>query len=314
MLLNFRQGIQQKNPTNMLQLSGNSINLASTGNSPLISFAHRDKEYLFRESENVTSAWSFTPGQTVWLYWDIDVNTGERSFGTTEIEPQYGTSLPSSPSEGLHFFLTGQKAMFVWENSSWTNKIRVFAGKVENGVTLTEESVGSQVGLNEKILSGYLLFDENGPLKVKKSSRDFYFVTSETTLITQDNPLNEYKLEFNAIRAMTAAPIPEAHGVSWVDRGEIIMSSNTTPELPCVGICKKAVGPNELTSFVTDGYFESNSFSFDSSEFGKPVWIGTNGQLTVVPPKKYSIQKVGTVINENTIFVNIEPLVSLDIS
>jgi hypothetical protein len=314
MLLNFRQGIQKKATASMLQLSGNSVDLISTQQFPLISFAHRDEEYLFREPENVIGAWSFAPGDTVWLFWDIDTNTGERSFGTTQVEPQFGTSLPTNPSDNLHFFLTGQRAMFVWENSTWVNKIRVFAGKVENGITLTEEGEGSQVGLNEKILAGYLLFNEHGPFKVQKSSRDFYFVTSETTLISQDNPLNEYKLEFNAIRAMTISPIPEGHGVSWVDRGEINMSSNTTPQFPCVGICKKSVGPNELTSFVTDGYLESQSFDFDTSEYGKPLWIGSNGELTTTTPKKYSIQKVGTVVDRNTVFVNIEPLVSLDIS
>ena len=100
MLINFRQGIvsQQQNGTtpNFLVKNGNGVDLLATYTAPtVIALAQGTADYLFQESTNQTLAWPgpFGNSTNYYLYWDINLKTGVRTFGYTTLAPVASTGL-----------------------------------------------------------------------------------------------------------------------------------------------------------------------------------------------------------------------------
>jgi len=140
MQIPFRQGIVQCSQDTLgqptfLQKIGNDIFISTTGGPLLATFSQSTSEYLLRERDNAQFvAWigPFLTTLNYWLYWDLNVINGVKTYGATIHQPISGSITPSNPPLDQHFFSTIDHKMYVWNGTSWVNKIRVFAGLLPN--------------------------------------------------------------------------------------------------------------------------------------------------------------------------------------
>src|SRR5271165_5387171 len=111
MIINFRQGIVQQmmsagHPA-FLQLVGTGVNLiASPSNPTIVDFAQGQSDYLFQEAANITNAWAgpFTVTSYAYLYWDINLLTGIRTFNSTPYVPVTSANPPTqSTTNGITY-------------------------------------------------------------------------------------------------------------------------------------------------------------------------------------------------------------------
>lgn len=158
MRLTFRQGLVafQRNSVGQpqfLQASSEPgfVDLLVNQTPCTATFCHGSSDYLQTFDKQVLRAWGpVSPGVDNYLYWDIDLLTANVSFGITTIMPVAQHSAPVNPQVNLHWFDMSEFKMKVWNGQAWKDKIRVFAGIVKNGNTVTIESKleGTQVGLD----------------------------------------------------------------------------------------------------------------------------------------------------------------------
>jgi hypothetical protein len=306
MLINFRQGIVETQPTPAaIALGGGQVNLNTNMAPTILSFADGSSDYLFIENTSSVPAWAgpFTLGTDYWLYWDIDKTTANRTFGTTLVEPTFGTTRPSSPLNDQHFFDTSINKMVVWNGQRWIEKLRIFAAKLENGSTLIRETVGtSQVGLDTESYSGEIVLAPNG-LPVVRANGEF--LTTQTPTNSQDNPLNSYKIESLQIRAKAVEPIPIYHCVAYKGPNQTGLATNRSPDRGrCIGVSVENTLTNEMRKYVTFGYVTNPAWNFTENP-GTLVFVGNNGQVTTDVPTKISLQRIGTVVSSDTILVDI---------
>ena len=172
--VSFRQGIvrhqtdSSNNPT-FLQKVGNYVSLIVSPDLTIVNLVCGTKDYLYTEHLTQVNAWGpFTPGIHAWLYWDIDVLTGIRTFGSTVLDPIVAATPPPTPVVGQMWFDTSFNTWHEWSGSSWTLIIRCFAAQLINGTQLASmsirspEFVGTQVGLTVDSVPGSLVFDSSG--------------------------------------------------------------------------------------------------------------------------------------------------------
>jgi hypothetical protein len=315
MIINFRQGIiaAQVN-NNYLQLVGGKVNINVDVQRLDIAFAYGTHDYLFTEAEAVVGAWGpFPTGIDTYLYWDIDLATGLRTFGTTPYAPSYGNSLPANPSVGQHFFDYADKKMKVWSGVAWNEKLRVFAGKIGSGGIFTPQPIGSQVALNGQISFGYILFDVNGiALRVVDRSGRYYFLTTEDPVHTQQDIHNAYKIDSILMDGKAIEPIPAYHCLTWKGPKQLGVASYIDYTRPCVGISVEPAGINEVKQFITKGFLTNyNNWNWTQAP-NTPLFVGDTGQITVDVPQQYSLQKVGHIVSSDTVFIDLQEIVWIE--
>ena len=311
MLVNIRQGIvQAQSVPSFLSLNSGNVDFDASVTSTIITFADGDSDYLLTESSSVTAAWEgpFSAGTDYYLYWDIDKTTGVRTFGYTTIAPTYGDTRPTSPLNDQHFFDTFANKMLVWNGRTWIQRLRVFAGELQSGTTIVEESEGSQVGVTEERASGHILFDQNS-VGIKHGD---FFLTEETVVHTSQNKLNYYKLESQVYRAQAVSHVPRFYAVSWQGLEKIGLASNVSPNKgAAIGLAIEDMNNGEVKQFVTDGFVTNADWNF-TEPGGSLLFVGKNGEITTTVPQQFSLQRIGQVINSTTIFLDIDELYLID--
>ncbi len=142
MKLSFRQGIARyqtdvlSTPIFLQKGSGSSffVNLVVSPDPTIIAFAHKNANYIVEEIKSVPNAWGpIATTQTTYLYWDVDMLTGNITRGMTVAPPIYSGAAPSTPVIDQHWFDTIETVMRIWTGFKWIDKIRVFAGFVTSG-------------------------------------------------------------------------------------------------------------------------------------------------------------------------------------
>lgn len=341
MKLPFRQGIVKYTSTNdkvPTFLYNNRLDtyvtLIANTNNVLITFAHNDVDYLFEEKTSIDNAWGpFATNIKYWLFWDIDVKTGKRTFGSTTNEPLVSETIPENPSVDQHWFnlkdnyiitynnttskndyrKLSKNAMYVWEDAQWTQRIRVFAGTYYKG-DITINSLSSQVGLYEQCHAGYILYDDNdtptqqvrldGTYKFLTTESHFYNSKTATTTVSLD-PIVHYG---KAAVALSKFDFVGISGNNIFDKA----SSAATALLPAIGILEVNVPQNTNCVVVTNTNIENPAWNF-TADPTTPVYLTPTG-VSTIPPTAGLIQQVGYVINHNTIFVDISnPVIYHDV-
>lgn len=318
MKIGFRQGIIRhqtdisNNPT-FLQYSGGTVNIIVSPTPTVIAFAHGfNDDYVFEESTSVTGAWSgpFTPGTDYWLYWDIDIFTGLRTYGHTTVEPIDGSIEPQKVNDQNWFDITTSTSKVV-VNGRWTEKVRCFAGKLDDGGLLIPYTVGTQVGFTSTVRAGYLVFDDNGkPVKRFNRQGRGQFITTESALSSQLANLANFKIEAIQLDATAVETIPAYHVVAYTDVGEISPASQLTPEIPAIGIVTEDMTAGEVRTFISAGYITNYAWNWTDAP-GQRLFVGTDGVITTSVPQNISIQQIGKVVSPDTIFVDINPVIFL---
>lgn len=315
----FRQGIvrQQTDLSNVptfLQLSPSGVTINVSPDPTLVTFAHGPNvNYLFEERKSVPNAWPgpFESNKHYWLYWDIDALTGERTFGYTNVEPVDRSIAPPSPAADTHWFNTNEGVMNVFTNGRWIEKIRCFAGKLNNGAVLYPYPTGSQVGMVANAQAGFLLFDDDDKA-VKKFDRfgRGKFITTATPLSAQVSKLASFRVESEIVEGRAIEHIPAYSAISYRGPREIGLGDFRMPQHPAIGVAYEDMHMGEIRTYITHGFITHEHWDWDFPP-GKKIFVGQHGQLTANVPQQHSIQQVATVVSRRTLLIDIQPLVHL---
>jgi len=72
-----------------------------------------------------------------------------------------------------------------------------------------------------------------------------------------------------------------------------------------VGLIRESVVSGQSTNYFTKGFISNENWNFSVNP-GTLLFCGNNGQVTINVPQSGFLQQVGHVVNNNTIFLNIE--------
>ena len=319
MLLPIRQGIlrplhiKDLNQNSHLSIVNNTVSVIATKeNNIILTFSFYNKNFLFKEDKNVI-AWENLPSNTPsWLYWDLDINSGERTFGYTLVEPTFGEEEPINPPLDQHFFNTKNNTMQVWDGSTWIVKLRVFAATYDGtDLSIPDNFMPneSQVGLDEESNAGYLLFDSNN--KTIRLSNNY--LNSETILFSQNNYHNGIKLSAKKQDAILLEDLDVYQCITRKNNLKGIgKTTSNDPNNPCLGILAEASKSGAVRQYIINGYVHDPlRFNWNDPP-NTYLFVGPSGELTTLPPNRVSQQRVGYIVDRHTIYIDLKEKILID--
>lgn len=321
MKIGFRQGIARyqldpgTNQPIFLQKvnGGTAIDLFVSPTPTIVAIADGNTNYLVSENKTVGQAFTgFTTGVDYWLYIDINMLTGERTFGHTLVEPTFGPTAPTSPVNDQHWFDTSSYNMKVWVNGAFEKKLRVFLAKYDEGSIIQPYPIGSQVNLNVPVNAGFILFDEdNKPVRKYQRRGLGTFLTTESIFTTHTSKAVNVSFELQIEVAQAIEPLPIYSVVTYDEPGKIRLASHLEPNKPAVGIVVEDFFQGEISQYVTQGYIDNSGWNWNVSP-GSPLFIGPTGEITTNVPQSGAIQRIGFVIGPQQIYLSIQPSMKYD--
>jgi len=318
MRLNFRQGLisfQQVGSQPYFLIPGNS-NFVSLNISPaafVATIAHGSSDYLLKFDSAIQNAWGpMIGGQNNYLYFQINLVSGEITRGLTALEPISSITEPVGAAPNQMWFDLNQAVMKVrTADGRWIVSPRLVVGVVLNGNTgtIAHYTVGSSVGLNTESKPGFLLYDTMGRAlrtqsgELLTSDTEVRVRNSSTSAGVLTNPINN----FIPVRATEAIPAmrlvyftgPDTVGLASSNPALII------PQNP-VGLCEVSLAQNEAGVIVQAGEVTWEQWNWAPSDCGKPVYCGFNGEITLTRPQSIQAFRVGYVKNAKTILFGID--------
>jgi hypothetical protein len=292
MILDFQQGIITYPTTSGLQsflvYAGGYVNLQTVNGRVDITFAHGQENYLLSESSDVPTAWGpLVSGVDYWLYWDIDLRTGVRTFGTTQLAPAYGPSFVGTPALDQHWFDTSARKMYVFGVGGFHNVARVFAAKI-NTTTLTPLGSGNpslpysgtQAGLNiAGSKAGRIIVDDTGnPIR----RVDGRFFTSESEFFVNGSPVNVIRLEANIVTGTATEPIAKFQIVKFTDFGKISPATYDDIGSTAIAVLMEDLSTNATGTVCVQGHVTNPAWNWTT--IGAFLWIDNTSSLTIIDP------------------------------
>jgi len=319
MKVSFRQGLVRyqtdiaSTPTFLIQSNGGqNIDLIVSPDPTIITFAHKESDYLIEETQNVPSAWiGFTSGNDYWLYVDIDMMTGLRSFGHTTIEPVFG---PTSPPQLVNqmWFDTSSTQMKLWNGYRWTTVIRVVVSKYDNGSVIQPKTIGSQVGLYGISYSGFVIFDSHERPVRRYNRRDAEFVTTESDLLTHaSNNVVNFRFETQFVPAKALESIPKFSLIYVID-DEMGLANTVDPNKVATGMVMEDMYSGETGIYQSGGYITNEDWNFPIGTSPMKLFYDAFGQVSEIVPQFDAIHEIGTVINSDTVLLDIKQPIFLE--
>jgi hypothetical protein len=311
MRIPFRQGIVSV-PPGFLQPSGSSVNLViPTPAYASVTMADGEANYLHNERITVLNAWTgpfATSLLSFYLYWDINVITGVRTFGHTTLEPIEAASAPPAPQNDQHWFDTVSNKMKVWNSTAgrWISHIRVFAAKLTNGSVITSISIrspafeGTQIGALENVAgaAGALIFDINGN-PVKRNGGVFF--TTEDVAIAGISSAAQVKLGSIMIEAVAISNIPAYTIVHFADFNQVQLATDILMPNGAYGMVEINAVTGAIVNVVMEGLITNPLWNWTTAGVNAPLYVSSTGYLTTVPPPNPIV--VATVVDVSTILL-----------
>ena len=318
MKLTFRQGIARyQTDVNgkpiFLQFSagsGSFIDLIVAPDPTMIVFAHKNANYIVEQIQTVTQAWGpFSGTSNFYLYWDINLLTGALTRAYTLFPPIYAGSAPTSPAIDQHWFDLTCTTMRVWAGVKWVDTIRVFAGLLKNGAILIPYQIGTQAGINGAFYGGNIILDVyNVPLR----QSDGTFVTSSSALNIVNNSARTVRFESEVMEAMALEPVPMFSLVQVQPGRRVVLARSNNPWSRISGIVLDDLYINEVGNIVVDGLVRNANWAFPADSVNRPVFCGTNGEITITPPTAGVVQIAGFVYDTDAVYMDVQQAVILD--
>lgn len=308
MKLRYRQGIVQHNKDSnnnqtFLQKNGDVVSLIATPTPTVVTFAYKNTDYLHTEAQTVTNAWKgpFAVGADHWLYWDLDLITGVRTFGHTQSAPVVSITAPSV-AEGQHWFDKKENVMKVWNGYVWNPVLRVFAAKYTEAGTFESviapgQWIGSQVFDTSTSLSGSILFNNSG--KPIKNSDGTFFTTETGAAIT--GMASAIRLASIVLEAEAQHAIPAYRFVYFSDFNQITLATKNTAESLPYGLIETDAATGQVVQVVTSGTIVNPEWNW--STVNSKVYIAEDGTPSTIPA--FSGQaSVGYVVDRTAIAIH----------
>lgn len=304
MRIPFRQGIIDHQKTNntqyFLDINGSSVNFLANQEPTLLTFADRDKDYLLTEDKTVTSAWAgpFLPGVDYWLFWDLNIITGVRTFGHTLVQPITSLTPPASPVMDQHWFDLTVNQMKVWKGTAWKPVIRLFACKYEEAAILYpligSSFVGSQVGIVGQRTAGSLIYDKNG-VAVRAGGQ---FFTTEDIAFAGVPTNAQLRIEPITFQAQCNAEMAAYTVVHLSDFNQLMPATRFDLGQKLVGVLERDSIIGDVVSITTEGLI--TNLEWDWSDVNIPIYIDDFGVLTDV--EDLPNIPVGVSVDRNSVY------------
>ena len=332
MKIDFRQGIVRTSTSisapSFLQktsLSGNSVDLVISPEPTIIAFAHYGQNYLFEETRSIVGAWGsdvagsingpLAAGQTHYLFWDVNLATGELTRGWTLVSPVVSTTEPSNPEVDTHWFDLTNTVMKVFKKPNpsnpgyWQDKVRLFAGVFHASANVVANSIGSQVGITggDYSAGNIILGSNNKPLR----QSDGTFVTTESDLIIYQTSGQNVKFDMALVYAQASEEIPKFHLVTFKPDRKIGLATSTSYTEFVSGIVVEDLYQDEVGQIITNGVVRNEQWAWPADKINKPLFCGQTGQVTLQPPVVGTVQQVGFVYDATSIYMNLFPPIRL---
>ena len=316
----FRQGIvsYQTDADGTMQFltsASSGVSLYVFPSPTIVNFAHGSANYLFTETRSVPNAWPgpFSNTQDTWLYWDLNLKTGVRTFGSTTIAPINSAAAPNKPVVGQHWFDTTNTTMYEWVGV-WNPVIRVFAAKYQRGSTFLSMSTaanngmsfsGSQVSNRQSVTAGALIFDGSGtPLK---SSNGTFFTTADA-FVTGVNTSASVKLESIVLEGIADESIPAFSAVYFSDFDHIRLANQYSAVNKVVGIVQEDAYRTKVVQIVTNGVVVNPNWRWSTAN--KLLYVNSTGKVVDAPTIAKQVP-FAMVVNPTTILVQIPSSVNV---
>ncbi len=292
---------------------GVTVDLLAGSGQTSIAFAQRTADYLYIETNTISSAWSgISAGTTTWLYWDIDTKTGIRTFGQTIVQPVSQNTQPGILTTDLHWFDTVNNAMKVYDGTRFIERIRVFAARIE-GTTLFPMGsnaqlpyAGTQAGINRTTFAGQILFAEGLPVIISipgtfsptasnPFARNFVFATTETAfLMGGSQKVNSIRLESDVTTATVTQNVAAYDVIKYSGFGTIEPAGYNDIDTTTLGIVVDSHAVNEIATVIIQGVVLNEAWSW--TVVGAELWVLENGDLTqddpnLTTPSLYPVSK-----------------------
>lgn len=277
--------------------SRNYVDIIAAKTPVTVTFAHGKSNYIISEPINVESAWG-PIGSLSYLYWNIDLLSGQRSFGFTTIAPVVGTTAPRVV--GQHWFDTTNGVMKEWTGQVWVPRIRVFAGTYD-GVNLVPYPAGTQVGIRTSVSAGRIIFDANGK-PVRKTNTNNEFFTTEDNFLVRGETSSTVNLEQGSYVGMANEPIPAYSIVKFTDVGKVELASyddidNVALAMSTININTGDVGGMTFSGIVTNPFWTWPVIN-------APLWVAGNGEVTTTEVVNNKKPPIGRVLSPTSILFN----------
>lgn len=311
MRITFRQGIVRC-PANFLELSNGNVSIVvPAAESILVTLADGNSNYLLTERLDVPNAWpgNFPVGsQSFWLYWDLNVLTGAKTYGYTTHEPIEAFTAPANPQNDQHWYDTAHNKMFVWSTAAnrWQQKFRVFAAVLTGGSLFTSMSInspvftGTQTGIATPtpILAGALIFDADGKV-VKRNNGSFF--TTEDIAVTGVASSSQVKLGGLVLEGIAQDNIPAFSVVQFSDFNKITTASSSIVTEAPYGIVDQDAAVGDTVSVMMEGVITNPAWDWTAAGINAPLYLDTFGQLTPQPPVTPIV--IGNVIDKDVVLI-----------
>jgi hypothetical protein len=324
MKLNFRQGIVRSklisNVPAFLEYNHNqgTVDLDISDPNLLITLAHKDVNYLIEESASVSHAWGPFVWNSQWgmepanpsyfLYWDVNLSSGEVSRGFSPSAPMVTTNEPPTKSRGSHWYDLTKNQMKYYDGTFWIPVCRVFAGVFSpNLQSLTHYPIGSQVGITSTVdehVSGFIVVG-NDRRAIKKS--DGSLMTSDSdVIIKQGGYTSPVNIESLSTHVKAAEPIPEYHCVTLIALGKAILASSDDVDKKAIGISDRHAMPGEALRIISNGVVFNEQWDWEI-ENGRDLYCGHAGELIQSPTGSRGF-KIGSVLTSRSIIVDLDEI------
>lgn len=304
MKLTFRQGIARHqtdvsgNPT-FLQRSGANgqfVDLVVSPTPTVLAFAHREGTYLVEELKTVPNAWGPISTATTYLYWDVNLLTGQLTRGVTTLPPLYSSAAPPSPTPDQHWFDTVENIFRVWNGNKWVEKVRIFAGHVTSGAIIHAIPTGSQAGLNGDFEGGNIVLDSFGmPLRQSNGC----FVTTSTWLNVVNLGTVTARLDAAIMNGMAAEELPMFSLVQLRPGRRMVLARSTDYTSRVAGLVTEDLYEGEVSRIISSGVVRNQSWSWPDSSINQALFCGPTGEVTTATPTSGVVQQIGFVYDKD---------------
>ena len=322
MNLNFRQGIIRSKTDSFgvpafIEYNQRTGTVNLTDDPHLLAVcAHKSSNYLVEEKKGISHAWgpfvwdrdSNAPeNPTYYLFWDINLSTGEITRGYTSFNPIASTVKPLKPLKKSLWFDLSNNEMNIFDGTFWVPCVKVFAGTVSNGI-VSPYGIGTQVGINSQLdefNSGYILYGSDKKA-IKLSSGEL--LTSDTDIMSNQggsfsSPFNIESLSTNVV---AIEPIPEAYCVTITELGKAGLADSTNKSKRSIGISENSSMPGENVNIFSNGVFFNDQWNWDLS-LGKDLHYNESGML-IQKASGSPGHKVASILTSNSILVDLEEI------